>query len=122
MLQDLRFALRQLRRQWPLTVGAAVSLGLGIGGAATVFSVVRAVLLDPLPAVDTRGVYFVYRTFAQTGPVAGGLGVGLLPVSFPDYVDFREQAGSFATLSAEGFRTFNLATGDGPESVFGGLV
>jgi predicted permease len=123
VLQDLRFALRQLRKHWPLTVGAAFSLGLGIGGASTVFSLVRAVLLDPLPAADTRGVYFVYRTFAQTGAVAGGLVTpGLQPVSFPDYEDFRDQARSFESLAAESFRAFNLSAGHGPEAVFGGLV
>jgi predicted permease len=123
VFQDLRFALRQLRKQWPLALGAAVSLGLGIGGSATVFALVRAVLMDPLPATDTHGVYFVYRTFAQTGTVAGGLTAGgLMPVSYPDYEDFRDQARSFEVLAAEAFGAFNLATGQGPEAVFGGFV
>src|SRR5262249_52746075 len=65
---------------------------------------------------------FVYRTFAQTGNVAGGLGAALLPVSYPDYQDFRDQTHSFEALAAEGFRTYNLSTGQGPEAVFGGLV
>jgi predicted permease len=124
LLQDVRFALRQLLKQWRLTLGAALSLGLGIGGAATVFSVVRAVLLDPLPAADTRDVHFVYRTFNQAGNVAGGLlgAGGLMPVSYADYEDFRDRSSSFETLAAEGFRTFNLSAGEEPEVVFGGLV
>jgi predicted permease len=124
VLQDLRFAVRQLRKQWPLTLGAALSLGLGIGGTATMFALVRAVLTDPLPATDTRGVYFVYRTFAQTGTVAGGLFTtgGLMPVSYPDYEDFRDQAKSFEALAAEAFGAFNLSTGQGPEVVSGAFV
>ncbi len=49
MLQDLRYAVRNLRRRPLVAAVAVVTLGLGIGGASTVFSVVDAVLLRPLP-------------------------------------------------------------------------
>jgi len=123
MIQEVRHALRQLVRQWRLSLGAALSLALGIGGAAVVFSLVRLVLLDPIPVADTRDVYFVHRTFAQAGTTAGGLlGAGLLPCSYPDYEDFRDRSRSFASLVAETFGSFNLAGGGKPELVFGSLV
>jgi hypothetical protein len=47
--QDVRYAARQLRRRWGFTATAALSLTLGIGATAAVFSVIWAVLLDPFP-------------------------------------------------------------------------
>jgi len=52
MIQDFRYALRTLRRHPSLAAVAILTLGLGIGGATAVFSVVVAVLLRQLPFHD----------------------------------------------------------------------
>jgi hypothetical protein len=48
-MQDLLFAVRQLRRQPGLSVAAVLTLGLGLGASVAVFTLVNAVLLRPLP-------------------------------------------------------------------------
>ena len=55
MLQDVRYALRNLQRHRSMAAVAILTLGLGIGGATSVFSVVDAVVLKPLPFSDPEG-------------------------------------------------------------------
>src|SRR5688572_5561041 len=76
LLQDLRFGLRQLRRNPLISVIAIFTLALGIGANTAIFSVVNGVLLRPLPYRD-----------ADRLMVSG--------MSLPDYHDFVRQARSF---------------------------
>lgn len=54
--QGVRYAARQLRRRWGFTATAALSLTLGIGATAAVFSVIWAVLLDPFPYLTANRI------------------------------------------------------------------
>src|SRR3984885_9065669 len=57
--QDVRYALRQLRRNRAFTLTAVITLGLGIGAATAIFSAVYALLLRPLPYPDASRLMYV---------------------------------------------------------------
>jgi predicted permease len=101
--QDLRFALRQLRKSPGFTTIAVLTLALGIGAATAMFSVIYATVLRPLPFHDPDRILFV-ETHAAASYIQ--------PASWPAYLDERSQNQSFEYLA--GFSQFagvNLDTG-----------
>jgi len=97
--QDLRYALRTLYR-WPgFTAVVVLTLALGIGANAAIFSVVNAVLLRPLPYTAPDRLVFVLGT-----PTDGDSAKVGSSSSYPDYADFRERAKSFSQLAAMSVR------------------
>jgi hypothetical protein len=73
-LQDLRFSIRSLRKQFAFTTVALLSLALGIGANTAIFTLVRQVLIQDLPVRDPQKLV----TFgeSETGGVAGGIDIG----------------------------------------------
>jgi putative ABC transport system permease protein len=112
LLQDFRYALRQLRMKPGFTVVAVVTLALGIGANTAIFSVIRAVLLRPLAIQEPSRVIYVQEQWRDIFP---GLSVG-------NFSDVQQQNTSFASLCASNNASFNLATTETPERVEGEIA
>src|ERR1700685_1623726 len=91
MLNDLRYAVRTLRRSPGFTIVAMVTLALGIGANTAIFSLVSGVLLRALPFADPDRLVQVNETVP---PFGGGA------VAYPDVEDFRNQSASFEAIIA----------------------
>ncbi|MEQ9569544.1 MAG: hypothetical protein RLN75_05095, partial [Longimicrobiales bacterium] len=92
-MQDLRYALRSLRRNAVFSAVAVVTLALGIGGVASIYSVVRGVLLEPLPFEAPDRLALLHTSNAQ-------LGLDDHMVSPQDFGDWREMNGTFEAMAA----------------------
>jgi len=107
LLQDLRYGLRMLWKTPGFTVVAVVSLALGIGLNPAIFSIVNVILIRPVPRVKEQSNVVWLRA----------------PVSYPDYVDYKEQTQSFEGMAAAtGTSEFSLARGGESELIKGEYV
>ncbi|UQA57147.1 ABC transporter permease [Polyangium aurulentum] len=106
--QDVRFALRMLRKAKAFTVAALVVLALGIGATSAIFSVVNAVVLRPLPYPDSDRVAVLHSDFRAQG-------LDEMPYSIPEFHDLRSQNRSFEALAAYQMRDANLGGVEPPE-------
>ncbi len=114
-MNDLRFALRQLRKSPGFTFIAVITLALGIGANTAIFSVIYGVLLRPLPYPDGDRIMIVTETDANQPQIS---------VSFPDYVDWKRDNTVFENIAVARRESFNLSglEGRAPEQISGGLV
>jgi putative ABC transport system permease protein len=94
MAQDLRYSLRVLKKNPGFTEVAVLTLALGIGATTAIFSVVQAVLLQPLPYRDSRSLVRIWNTYTT---LPGFSQLGLSP---GDFYDLEKQARSFSGMAA----------------------
>jgi len=93
--QDLRYAFRTLVR-WPgFSAVVILTLALGIGASAAIFSIVNAVLLRPLPYASPDRLVFVFGS-----PTDGDSAKVGRSSSYPDFADIRARSRSFSQLAA----------------------
>src|SRR5262249_15736411 len=92
-LQDVRYALRLLIKSPGFTVVAVVTLALGIGANTAIFSIVNAVLMQPLPYQDSARLVTIWNDY-------GAGGQSLPAVSAPDFHDYQQRTTMFADLAA----------------------
>src|SRR5262245_27848436 len=116
LARDMRFAVRSLLRAKGLAATVIVTLGLGIGANAAIFSVVRGVLLRPLVNRGEERLIYIRQA-------APGIGVDNYTFSMPEVDDFKRRA---TTVAAFGdFSTVDLAMiprGGEPRMVKAGVV
>jgi putative ABC transport system permease protein len=93
LMQDLRYALRTLRKNPGFTLVAILTLALGIGANTAVFSVIDSVILRPLPFANANRLVWLNGKFTLSD---------LADVSPPDFIDYRASNQSFDRLVAMG--------------------
>ena len=91
LARDLRFGLRMLVKNPGFAIVAILTLALGIGANTAIFSVVKAVLLRPLPFNDPAHLVRVNESVEHGGRS---------PVAYPNYLDWRAQSHSFREMAA----------------------
>jgi putative ABC transport system permease protein len=121
LLHDLKFGARLLAKTPAFTAVAALSLALGIGANTTIFTLVNAVLLNPLPVEDPSQLVSVWTTDERNQ--AAQAGFGFLQTSPMNFKDLRDKNEVFSGLSAHVGIPLNITGGTGqPEQVFGEMV
>src|SRR2546428_13746203 len=91
--QDVRYGIRVLLKSPGFVIAAVLSLALGIGANTTIFTMVNAVFLQPLPVDKPSELMYVYGTDSNN---ANSLFGSFLPISYPNFVDYRAQNDVFS--------------------------
>lgn len=111
--QDLRYGFRVLRASPGFAAVAVLSLALGIGANTSIFSVVNAALLRPLPVTEPDRLVFVFNG-SRTNP----WGVS----SYPDYIDYRDKNEVFSDLLTYSGITMSARADDQTDLLSGSIV
>jgi putative ABC transport system permease protein len=111
--QEVRIAARGLRRAPGYTTVAVVTLGLGIGATAAIFTGVEAALLRPLPYAEPERLVHLWETTAENPR---------RQLSYPDFLDLRDGATSFAGVAGYGFFGATFDGTDGTAILAGARV
>ncbi|HEY1771181.1 MAG TPA: ABC transporter permease [Chthoniobacterales bacterium] len=115
MIAEFRHAVRLLFKQPLFTLVAIVTLALGIGATTSVFTLVNALLIKPLPYKDPSRLVLFFEHFRDQH-------LDAIPVSPPEFLDYKAQLHSFDAIAAFKPATYNLADRDLPERISGAVV
>jgi len=118
--EDIRYALRLFRASRSFTLVAVLTLALGIGANTAIFTLINAVFFTRLPVHEADRVVRLYTT--DTTNAVGG--AGMLPVSYPNFLDYRDRATVFDGMAALVFAgaTISDEGGESSEQIPAGLV
>jgi putative ABC transport system permease protein len=110
MIQDLRHAARSLRHAGALPVVAILTLAIGIGSVAAMFTIVNRVVLHPLPFRDSHRLMLMWGSKPQDNQPE-------LPFSQPDFEDLRARAKAYDAVAGWALGRANLTGAGDPEQV-----
>lgn len=113
LLQDLRYGIRMLRKSPGFAIVAVITLALGIGANAAIFSVVNGVLLNPLPYPQPDQLVALYQRTNQFTEAS---------IPYPNFLDWRRENHSFSDLAAYRHDDFNLTGMGEAERLNGEMV
>jgi predicted permease len=111
--QDVRYGFRVLRASPGFAAVAVLSLALGIGANTSIFSVVNAALLRPLPVTQPDQLVFVFNG-SRTNPYSTS--------SYPDYVDYRDKNEVFSDFLTYSSITMSARADDQTDLISGSIV
>jgi len=115
--QDIRFALRNLRKSPSFAIIAAVTLALGIGASTAIFSVIENVLMEPFPYTDPSRLVSVQIHDTEQNQPGGRAGF-----SGPEYLDYVAQNHVFDRVIANDGLDILYRSGEGTERFDGSLI
>jgi len=113
LLQDLRFGLRLIRQAKGVTLIAVLSLAIGIGANTAIFSVVNAVVLNPLPYHGSDRLVSLFQDRENFHTAS---------ISFPNFLDWQRMNRSFSAIAAYRNTGYNLLGRGEPERVHGEMI
>ncbi|HKS82686.1 MAG TPA: ABC transporter permease [Candidatus Acidoferrales bacterium] len=113
--QDFAYSLRMMRKNWGFSLLAIFTLALGIGANTAIFSVVHAVLLEPLPYAHGRQLVFIREQALKEGNED-------ISFSVPEILDYRQQNHTLASLVEYHGMSFTLFGHGDPDRVRTGVV
>jgi putative ABC transport system permease protein len=120
VLWDVRYALRQFRHNRGFTTVAVMTLGLGIGATTAIYSLVDAILLQPLPISDADRLVRVVENAPSLVPGDPPVQRG---VTYPDFLEWRARARTLRDVVAVWFNHGRiLKTNDGAARLWGAMV
>ena len=111
LLQDLRFSLRQLRKSPGFALTTILTLALGIGATTSIFSLVNAVLLRPLPFPESD------RLVSMQPELHAASAVSASSLSYPDFFDWRSRTHSFQGITSFHDARFTLSTAGDAQNI-----
>jgi putative ABC transport system permease protein len=114
LIQDLKFGLRSMRRNYGFTILAVLTLSLGLGANTAVFSIVNALLLRPYPFADLDRLILVRQAGASIG--------GDTRVAPSDFYELRRETTKFEELAAFQLKFSNLTDSGGSEGLVAAAV
>jgi macrolide transport system ATP-binding/permease protein len=120
LMRDTRYAARLLARSPAFTVAAVITLGLGVGVNASLFSMIYAMGIRSLPVKDASTLVSIYQQYRGQVHSRGVYGSPYL-LSYPEYVNYRDRNNAFSGLAAYAEAGFALGGAD-PQPVSGQLV
>src|SRR5260370_18462827 len=111
--QDIRYGVQMMGKNWGVTSIVVMVLAMGIGANAAIFWVVNAALLRPLAYADPDKLV----RLSEDAP-----NVPQMSISYPNFLDWREQNKVFSGIAGMQFRSLNLTGTDEPERLAGRRV
>ena len=118
LAQDLRFAVRSLRRRRTFALIAVATVALGIGAATSIYTVVDGVLLRPLPYRESGRLVAIWQTYPswKKQPILAAMW-DRIPLSIPEYRDVRQLSGVFQSVAIWSGSAATITDVDAPELV-----
>jgi len=110
LLQDVSYGVRALRKNPGFAIVIVLTLALGIGANTAIFSVVRGVVLAPLPYPEPNRLVMVWESRPN---------VKTLSTSYPDFMDWQRNARSFEQMAALTSRNYDLTSPGTPQHLDG---